>query len=156
MENNRYNNSKVYKLIDEINDYFYIGSTCDKLSKRLSWHKTSARHHPERKVYKYFNSINWNNVKIVLIEEHYLENKVQLLREEDKLICYYKNDTKCLNSFRAIWEDKIAQKERNNNLTKQWMFKTKKHVKTKGKEYRENNTDKLKQTAKYYYEVNKK
>ena len=75
MENNRYNNSKIYKMYDMINGYFYIGSTSDKLSKRFSNHKSRARLSKDMKVYKYFNEIGWENVKIVLMEEHYLENK---------------------------------------------------------------------------------
>ena len=101
MENNRYNNSKIYKLVDQVNGYFYIGSTCNPLSKRLYNHKNVAKIESERKVYKYFNQIGWENVKIVLVEEHYLENKEQLTREEDKVIQIYLHDEKCLNSRHA-------------------------------------------------------
>ena len=41
---------------------------------------------PERTVYKYFNIINWRNTKIILVQEHYLDNKEQLLREENTFI----------------------------------------------------------------------
>ena len=104
MENNRYNNGKIYKLVDQVNGYFYIGSTCNPLSKRLSWHKQNAKKQTFQniKVYKHFNSIGWKNVKIVLIQEHYLDNKEQLLREEDNIIQMYLHDEKCLNSIRAF------------------------------------------------------
>ena len=39
VEYNRYNNSKIYKLVNSVDDAFYIGSTTAQLSKRLSWHK---------------------------------------------------------------------------------------------------------------------
>ena len=108
MENNRYNNSKIYKLQDQIHGYFYIGSTCDLLSKRFTKHKSYAKAKPDTKIYKCFNEIGWENVKIVLIEEHYLENKEQLLREEDRAIQMYIHDPFCLNSNRA-WTGLSAQ-----------------------------------------------
>ena len=49
-ETNRYNNSKVFKLINFIDDFFYNGSTCTSLSKRLN-HKTDSEKYPQRKVY---------------------------------------------------------------------------------------------------------
>ena len=36
-----------------------------------------------------------------MVEEHYLENKEQILREEDRVIQMYINDPMCLNSKRA-------------------------------------------------------
>ena len=69
---NLYENSKIYKIIDTVNDYFYIGSTTQRLSKRLSGHKEKAKKFPERQVYRYFNSVSWENVKILLVSEHQL------------------------------------------------------------------------------------
>ena len=121
MENNRYNNGKVYKLVDQLNGYFYIGSTCDTLVKRFYQHKHTAVRHPERKVYKHFSTVGWDNVKIVLLEEHFLDNKEQLLREENKVIEMYLHDEKCLNSLRSLvpTEEKLEhQRESNKNITK--------------------------------------
>ena len=68
----------------------------------------------DRKVYKYFNSIKWENVDIILIEEHWLETREQLLREEDRVICMHKQDERCLNSFRSFMTDE-DYKETNKN-----------------------------------------
>ena len=100
-EYNRYENSKVYKLIEPNSGFFYIGSTCDTLSKRFGRHKTTAKTKPDIKVYKCFNEIGWENVKIVLIQELYLENKEQLLRAENDVIEANVHDEKCLNSSLA-------------------------------------------------------
>ena len=35
MEDNRYTNGRIYKLVDTANGYFYIGSTCNPLTKRV-------------------------------------------------------------------------------------------------------------------------
>ena len=137
MEKNRYNNSKVYKLIDTVNQYFYIGSTCLPLSKRLYDHKQTAKRDTERKVYKYFNQIGWDNVKIILHHELYLDNKEELLRAENDVIMAYIDDPKCLNSIRSLLNDD----------------QRKEYVKDHNKEYRENNKEKLKEMFKQYYEA---
>ena len=125
MEHNRYNNGRIYKIVDTVNGYFYIGSTCNPLTKRLSKHKYDSKRHPERSVYKYFNSIKWENVKIILITECYLDNKEQLLREEDNYIQMYNDNPLCLNIKRA--------------------FVTKEETKEHNKEYREQNKDRIKE-----------
>ena len=147
MENNRYNNTKIYKMYDMINGYFYIGSTCSELSKRIYQHKCKAKHTPDRKVYKYFTEVGWDNVKIVLMEEHFLDNREQQLREEDRAIQIYIDDEKCLNSLRP-W---ISLEEKNNNVREREKmyrqnsenFKTWKH--NYDKEFRESHKEYIKQ-----------
>ena len=119
MENNRYNNTKIYKLYEVTNGYFYIGSTCSTLSKMLSEHKHVAIRQPETKVYKCFNSIGWNNVKIILMEEHYLENRDQQLREENRVIMMYLHEDKCLNSIRPWFteEEKLEMSKARQQRT---------------------------------------
>ena len=70
MENNRYNNTKIYKLYEVTKGYFYIGSTCSTLSKRLSEHKHVAIRQPETKVYKCFNS----NCRDIFFKWHYYKS----------------------------------------------------------------------------------
>ena len=149
MEQNRYNHTKIYKLIDCINHNFYIGSTCDILSKRLSWHKDCSKQNPERKVYKYFNSIGWEKVKIILIEEHVLENREQQLREEDRILTNFLNDPKCLNSLRAFTGlDKDTYNKERYEANKQELL-------DKQKQYYEHNKDTILQYQKDYNEKNK-
>ena len=104
MENNRYNNSKVYKLVNSVDDTFYIGSTTSTLSKRLSWHKSSAKNEisKNRKVNINLNKIGFANVKIILIASFVFDTKEQLLRAENEYIEMYKHDNNCLNSCRSF------------------------------------------------------
>ncbi len=146
----RYCNAKVYKLIDTINGYYYIGSTCMQLSKRLSYHKKNAKIETERKVYKCFNMIGWENVKIILHSEHYLENKEQLLREEDNVIQMFLHDVKCLNSMRSF-NSEDYKKEYHKEYAKEYRGKNKEKI----KEHNENNKEKIKEYHKEYYEKNK-
>ena len=97
VEQNRYANSKVYKLVDKYTNHFYIGSTTSTLSQRLYWHKKHEQGNIKRHVEKY----GLFNFMIKPIAEFKLSSKVQLLIEEDKIIQMYKNDEKCLNINRA-------------------------------------------------------
>ena len=110
---NRYHHSKLYKLIDQVEGFYYIGSTaCTTLSKRYTWHKQDAKKtkHKDSRKYSYFNLVGWENVKIILLSEHKFENKNELLREEDKLIQECRSDTKCLNVLRAYMTDEDKKK----------------------------------------------
>ena len=153
MENNRYNNSQIYKLVDQVNEYFF---TCNSLSKRLSWHKQNAKKekHKNMKVYKYFNEVGWDNVKIILIEENYLENKQQLLREEDRVIQMYLHDKNCLNSFRAFLslEDK---KEYHKKYREVYNKINKEKINQQNNQNYKDNREKVLQRQKIYYEKNK-
>ena len=157
---NRYENGKVYKLIDQESEYFYIGSTCDTLSKRLCRHKAVAKTKPNIKVYKVFNDIGWDNIKIVLIEEHCLENKEQLLREENKIIMMYKDDEKCLNSLFAwvglehkeyckkYYQDNILRlKEKSNEYRQEHKEEKNQYL----RQYRQDNKEKLREFEKARY-----
>ena len=95
---NKYNDSKVYKL--QCNDgYYYIGSSVQNINSRLNDHKFHSKYpkHQTTRVYTHINKIGWENVKIVLIGKYNLNNRSELLREEDRYIQKYKNDPFCLN-----------------------------------------------------------
>ena len=80
-----YGNGKIYKLVNTVNDKIYIGSTCNVLSKSFNEHKSKAKTN-DRPVYKYLNTISWNNIRIILIENVIAENKAQLLQREQHYI----------------------------------------------------------------------
>ena len=84
---NKYNRSKVYKLIEYNCGFFYIGSTCNKLSQRLAQHKCDAKRYPEIPLYKKFNDLGWENISIVLVENCILNSKDDLHRAEDRVLC---------------------------------------------------------------------
>ena len=96
---NPYNHAKIYKLVHLGEpQYYYWGSTCNTLTKRLSQHKTIAKKDTERKVYNVFNELGWNNIDIIFEKEFNVQNKEQLNREEYNYIKASINDPLCLNS----------------------------------------------------------
>ena len=144
VEYNRYNNSKVYKIVDQINGFYYIGSTTAQLSKRLSWHNKLSLQEPDRKFYKYMNEIGRDKFKIILIEEHYLENKEQLLREEDRVIQMYLHDEKCLNSIRALLTEKEKKLNHNAHCCI-YKARHKDHISEYNKKYRLENLENIRE-----------
>ena len=78
----RYQNGKVYKLVNDIDDDIYVGSTCLVLPKRKYQHNAILKLYPNRKVYAHLNKIGWENVHIILIESYPCSNKMELLKRE--------------------------------------------------------------------------
>ena len=115
-----------------------MGNTCTSLSTRLHTQKDSKTQ-SERKVYKHFNNIGWSHVKIILINEYYLDNKDQLLREEDNYIQMNKNDKCCLNSSRAFLSE-----EEKKEYHKQYLEENKEQRKEQRKKYLEENKEQIK------------
>ena len=132
----RYSKSKIYKLIDN-DGYYYFGSTCLPLHKRLYVHKQFALKKPDRKVYKIFTYKRFldNEIKIVLVEEFELNNKEQLYKEENKYIENHIDDPFCLNANYAIFN---LQRYVDYNI-----------------EYRSNHKLEKAQRSKLYREINK-
>ena len=140
---NKYNHGKIYKLVDSLG-FYYVGSTCSSLSKRLSEHKATSKRDSNRKVYKQIT--NWNDVSIVLIAEVNVENKEQLMREEDKYID--RTDPFCLNSFKAF--STVDEKQQYHQ---QYYDENKKKIKKyKQQYYTENKKEILQKNQKYHSE----
>lgn len=124
---------KIYSLTCPDN-YFYIGSTRNSLKCRLYDHKQHSKLFPERKVYKHFNSINWENVNISEIESFpYTTREVQLEKENSYIKDNIENPL-CLNINEA--------------------YVTSQELKEKQKQYREENSDKIKEYRKVYNNEN--
>ena len=68
---NIYQNGKMYKFINDIDDEIYVGSTVNKLCIRFADHKASPRKQVDRRVYKHINTNGgWEHVKIILNENY--------------------------------------------------------------------------------------
>ena len=80
-----YANSKVYKLINSVDGKIYSGSTTVSLSMRLAQHKCEATR-KNNPVYRHFNTIGWDTVRIILIETVTCINKEQLIQREQHYI----------------------------------------------------------------------
>ena len=78
--------STVYKIINDIDDKVYIGSTCSKISKRMTEHRRRARRGETTKFYQHMRNIGIECFKIVCIKEYTDISKEILHKKEDKYI----------------------------------------------------------------------
>ena len=157
---NKYNHGKIYKLVDNLG-FYYVGSTCSSLAKRLSEHRRKSKVYPNRKVYKQIT--NWDDITIVLIVEVNVENKDLLVREENKHID--RTDPFCLNSYKAfLTEDQkehYNQQYRNENKEKllqymqQYYNENKEKIQQQHHEYYNENKEKIQQRHHEYNNKNK-
>ena len=133
-----YNNSKIYKLVSSQTDKIYIGSTTEKLlCSRFSTHK---RDYKNKNTHSSYELIKYDDCKIVLIENYSCDNRQDLLKRERY---YIENNNNCVNQKLP---SRTIEEYRKDNL---------KILSAKKKEWRHNNPEKDKATAKRYYEKNK-
>ena len=146
---NKYNHGNIYKLVNS-NGFYYVGSTCSSLSKRLSQHKGMSKAYPNRKVYKQIT--NWDDIRIVLIVNVSVENKEQLLREEDKHII--RNDPFCLNSCNAFLTEE-EREHRQKQYCIEYRNENKEKIQLYEKKYRNENKEKIQLYKQKYCNENK-
>ncbi len=127
-----YSLGKIYKIIDNTSDLFYLGSTCySKLSQRLAKHRGHLREF-EKGTGRYVSSfeiLNNDDYKIILLEDYPCDNIDQLTSREQ----YWMDKLKCddmVNKHNA----KGVNKERYKQTKKDYRQKNKKEISEKGKE----------------------
>jgi len=108
-----YSKGKIYKLVSDVNDEFYIGSTATSLAKRKYWHKTKGRQMPGVKAI--FDEIGWDEMKIILVEEWPCENNDQLRQRER----YWFDALKPTMNIRRPWVTEEERKETNRKLARE-------------------------------------
>lgn len=77
-----YAQGKIYKLVNNVDDEIYVGSTVNLLRYRKKQHKYKSLTWPDRNVYKHLNEIGWDNVEIILIEYWECKDKCELESRE--------------------------------------------------------------------------
>lgn len=185
MTTNKFSNGKIYRLVNNVDDEVYVGSTVQTLAKRKGGHKTDARRCPDFKVYKHLNNIGWDNVEIVLIENYSCNCKDELKARErywideikpslNKIVplrtfkeYYVDNQDKLKEyqkSYREANKDKIQEKDRERDKTRRRKEykktqrntdKNREYNKAKGKRYYDANKTTIRDKYRIYYEANR-
>ena len=131
-EFNKYHNTKIYKIVADDTDLYYIGSTYSQLCARMSKHRDDYK-----KGHKKISScevLKFKNPRIVLIENYKCENREEMRMREEYYLQLYKDQKVNKNRAYISHDQKIEERSEYN------------------KEYRENNRDKL---IEYKREYNK-
>jgi hypothetical protein len=133
---NKYNNSKIYKIVDNTNGNVYIGSTIQKyITYRLSKHVSNYRLYLKDK-YHYvtsFEIIKNGNYDIVLIENVNCETKEQLHARER----FYIETIECINKCipnRSRKEYRNTHRDDKNRKNLEFYHKNKNEINEKKKQ----------------------
>lgn len=143
MTENKYQKGKIYTIRSSQTDKYYIGSTCNKLYKRLGQHKQNYKNYVGGTYHfvSSFDIVKFDDCYIELLEDFKCDNKEQLNKREGELIRQLKND--------------IVNKVIAGRTKKEWENDNKDKLKAQFKNYYENNKDEKLKSFKKYYENNK-
>jgi len=139
-----YANGKIYTIRSHQTDKFYIGSTTQKLSKRLVGHRTKFKCWKNGTI-KYktssFEILQYDDYYIELLEEFPCANKMELDRREGFYI--RENRDICVNCFVA------------GRTIKEYYEDNKDKIKKREAQYRNDNKEKISKRMTLYYQNNK-
>ena len=151
-----YAKSKIYKIICNITNEMYVGSTTQPLSKRLTGHIQGYKRYLNGKQHYItsFSIIERGNYSIVLIEENNCENKEQLHRAER---IHIENNI-CVNKVIPTRSDKEYYVENRDVIlekNKEYHVANRDVILEKAKEYHVANRDVISERKKEYYVANR-
>jgi len=128
----KYQSGKIYKIVCNITEQIYIGSTTQPLNRRLSQHRSYSKKHSEGIKNRFCTShhiIKGGDYHIELIENYPCDTKKELNRREG---CVQLN-TVCVNRIIA------------GRTSKEWAEANKELIQEKNKIYYQNNKEKAHQ-----------
>lgn len=153
---NKYENGKIYRIVCNITNKNYYGSTTQPLHKRLYQHKSSYKQYLNGK-FNYITSyeiIKEGNFEIILVELFNCLNKMEL----DKRERFYIENNECVNKYiptKTTKEHCDINKENKKEYDKQYREDNKNKIKDYQKQYNEANNEEIKEQRKQYREDNK-
>ena len=178
---NKYQNAKIYVLVENACTKQYIGSTCESLSRRRSRHISSYKFYqstPDKEnrfitSFYLLSKFGIENVKIELLENFPCKNKEELRKREGFHIRQNDCVNKCIagrivKERQQVWQEQnkeqIKEKKHNYYLENKEYFqeqgkiyrkKHKEHIKERYHNYYYNNREKILKQVKEYSEANK-
>ena len=143
---NKYINGKIYKIINNINDKIYIGSTIQTLAQRFYEHKRRAISEKNRVIYNAINKIGIENFKIILMEKFSCNSKEELVAREAYFIKEFNTSKNGYNRVipkRTNYEWYKDNKEHVIDYIREWGKKNKEKVNNYKKKWEKENKEKI-------------
>jgi hypothetical protein len=145
-----YQEGKIYTIRNYTdNSLIYVGSTTEKLARRLAKHRTNCKDKKKYSLYSHIVDNDWSNWYIELYEYYPCNNKTELEKREGEVIRLIGSINKVIvgRTRKEYYEDN-ADKLKDKN--KKYREKNPEYFKEYNKEYREENADKEKERHKEY------
>jgi len=118
---NKYNNGKIYKILNTETDDVYVGSTCMELPDRMQHHINTQTRKQGRKLYQLMKTFGNHLFYIELVENYPCESKEALRQREGHYIKLMGNLNMCIAG----------------RTKQEWMEENREHILTQNKEYYE-------------------
>jgi hypothetical protein len=138
-----YSKGKIYKIVNDENYKFYVGSTIQPLHKRMNTHRKKNNNCMSKNI-----GVDLKQCSIILIENYPCKDENELKRREREFFDKYKKEGLTIvnkNNPIRIKGDKEKYEKEYNQKTKE-----------KRKEYYHTNIEKIKKRIEKYNELNKK
>ena len=134
-----YQDGKIYKIYNTINDNFYVGSTTQKLSQRMKDHRSNCKRLPHLFLYKEMIEYGKEHFYIELLEKYPCNDKEELAKKEgeyirslkppmnQRMLILYDNRPERYKQYYELNKDRI--KEKQNPRNKQYYEQNKEKIK---------------------------
>jgi group I intron endonuclease len=148
---NKYDNGKIYKLWSLETNEIYVGSTVQPLHKRLYEHRSKARQTPcSRVIYQEMNSLGIDSFSIELIEDYPCKSLNELHRREGHWIRELRATLNKFVAGRTGKEYREENKDKIHTYRKSWVQSNTEKLNEYRNEYNELNKDNLRARAHEY------
>ena len=145
-----YQNGKIYQILNNIDDDVYVGSTCQTLSQRMTYHRSDAKRGVVSKVYQKMREVGIEHFYIELIEVSPCNSIEELLKREGHFI----RELGTLNN-KVAGRSKKEYYIETIDKRQQYLEIHKVQIAEKKKEYREVHNEHISEYNKEYHEANK-
>ena len=108
-QKSKYQNGKIYAIRSPHSDMFYIGSTCNLLSKRFNQHKCVTKNQATSNII-----FDFNDAYIELLENYPCKDRNELNKREGELIRLHKD--LCVNIQVPFRTDKEYYEQNKNKI----------------------------------------
>lgn len=149
----KYQKGIIYKLVNTVDDKFYVGSTISGLKHRIGQHKSNSSKKTHIKVYAYLNELGWDNVTIEEIERYPCSNKVELTKREQHWKDILKPELNTNDCIVCISKAEYTRKWKRNKYKNNQEYRQSELE--KGKNFRLNNPNYMSTHSKNYHVLNK-
>ena len=149
-----YQNGKIYTIRCRSDDtLIYVGSTTQKLSQRMTLHRSDYKRGKGCSLYKYIVNDDWSDFYIELYEMYPCDSKEELVKKEGDIIRQLGTINKYIaGRTKKEWRNENAEKIKEN--VKKYYENNKDKIKEYNIKWCENNAEKIKEYSKEHYEQN--
>ena len=155
-----YSKGKIYKILNNIDDEIYVGSTIETLGQRMAKHRRNMKTTPHYKLYKHMHELGVESFYIELVENCPCNDVYELRAREGHYIRQIGTLNKriegrthkewCADNCEYLLAQQKKYRDTHKEGMKQYRKDNKEHIQQVVKQYFENNKDVIRQYKRQY------